>query len=90
MKTAFKRSVVRAGLNPSEVVPHTMRHTAITNLVATGADVRTVQEFSGHKSLAMVMRYTHAQDRRVDQAIEAMESAKTNVEQITTSDAKES
>lgn len=90
MKTAFKRCVVRAGLNPSEVVPHTMRHTAITNLVATGADVRTVQEFSGHKSLAMVMRYTHAQDRRVDQAIEAMESAKTNVEQITTSDAKES
>jgi site-specific recombinase XerD len=67
-----------------------MRHTAITNLVATGADVRTVQEVSGHKSLAMVMRYTHAQDQRVDQAIEDMESAKTNVEQITTSDAKES
>ena len=82
MKTTFRRCVVRAGLNPVEVIPHTMRHTAITNLAATGADIPTIQEFSGHLNLKMVMRYAHARDRRVDHAIDEMERAKTKVEQI--------
>ena len=80
MKTAFRRCVKRAGLDPDEITPHTLRHTAITNLAETGADIRTIQEFSGHESLEMVMRYTHARDQRVNQAIEAMENAKTNDE----------
>jgi site-specific recombinase XerD len=85
MKTAFRRCVLRAGLNPAEVIPHTMRHTAITNLAAVGADIPTIQAFSGHLSLKMVMRYAHARDRRVDQAVDKMESAKTKIEQITPS-----
>ena len=90
MKMAFRRCVIRAGLDPNEVVPHTMRHTAITNLAATGADVRTIQEFSGHRSLAMVMRYTHAQDRRVDNAIDQMEADKTKVERIAPAEPRKS
>jgi integrase len=82
MKKAFRRCVIRAGLDPSEVIPHTMRHTAITNLAETGADVKTIQEFSGHETLEMVFRYTHARDHRVDNAVEMMERAKTNVEQL--------
>ncbi len=82
MKKAFRRCVVRAGLDPSEVIPHTMRHTAITNLAETGANVKTIQKFSGHESLEMVFRYTHARDQRVDDAVEMMERAKTNVEQL--------
>ena len=82
MKKAFRRCVVRAGLDPKVVIPHTMRHTAVTNMAATGADVRTIQQFSGHKSFQMVMRYTHARDQRVNQAVESMESAKTKVERI--------
>ena len=82
MKTAFRRCVLQADLNPTEVIPHTMRHTAITNLAATGADIPTIQAFSGHFSLKMVMRYAHARDRRVDEAVDKMERAKTKVEQI--------
>jgi integrase len=67
-----------------------MRHTAITNLAATGADVRTIQEFSGHRSLPMVMRYTHARDRLVDKAVDAMEKAKTKIEQITPAQTRDS
>ena len=59
-----------------------MWHTAITYMAETGADVRTIQEFSGHASLEMVLRYTHARDRRVDNAAEKMETAKTNVERL--------
>ncbi len=82
MKTTFKRCLLRAGLSPKEIVPHTMRHTAITNLAETGADIPTIQEFSGHLSLKMVMRYTHARDRRVNHAVDEMERAKTKVERI--------
>ena len=82
MKTTFKRCLIRAGLSPKEIVLHTMRHIAITNLAETGADIPTIQEFSGHLSLKMVMRYTHARDRRVNHAVDEMERAKTKVERI--------
>ncbi|MFB3105828.1 MAG: tyrosine-type recombinase/integrase, partial [Pseudomonadales bacterium] len=81
MKKAFRRVVVRAGLNPVKIIPHTMRHTAITDLSETGADFQTIQAFSGHKSIEMVMRYVHARDERVNEALDAFE-ASTNIEQI--------
>ncbi len=73
MVKAFRRCVVRANLDPPVVTPHILRHTAITRLVAAGADVKTVQEFSGHESIEMVMRYTHRQDRAIDRALDRME-----------------
>jgi integrase len=69
----FARCVKRAGLNLSLVTPHAIRHTAITRLANTGAGVRTIQEFSGHQSIAMVMRYVHAQDEIVNRALDDME-----------------
>ncbi len=69
MDLAFARCVKAAGMDPSVVVPHVMRHTAITRLAASGADIKTIQEFSGHESLAMVLRYAHAQDHVVDGAL---------------------
>ena len=40
MKSAFRRVVVRTGLDPRKVTPHTMRHTAITEMAETGAEAR--------------------------------------------------
>ena len=73
MTRPFARCVERAGLDPSVVVPHTMRHTAITRLAEIGADVKTIQEFSGHESLEMVLRYAHAQGRAVDRALDRLD-----------------
>ena len=73
MKVAFSRCVKAAGMNPVVVVPHIMRHTAITRLAATGADIKTIQELSGHESLTMVLRYAHAQDRAIDSALDRFE-----------------
>lgn len=53
----FRRVISAAGLNPKEVVRHTLRHTAITHLVQAGVDLPTVQRISGHKTLQMVVRY---------------------------------
>jgi integrase len=55
----FRRVVAEAGLDPRQVVRHTLRHTAITHLVQAGVDLPTVKRISGHKTLAMVERYSH-------------------------------
>jgi integrase len=73
MARPFARAVVRAGLDPDKVTPHTLRHTAITRLVKAGVDLPTVQRISGHKTLAMVLRYTHVHGSHIDAAIEALD-----------------
>jgi integrase len=69
MDRPFRDAVVRAGLDPGLVTPHTMRHTAITKLVQAGVDLPTIQRISGHKTLAMVLRYTHVHGPHIDEAI---------------------
>jgi integrase len=72
MDRPFREAVKAAGLDPRLVTPHVMRHTAITRLVQAGVDLPTVQRISGHKTLAMVLRYTHVHGRHIDQAIRAL------------------
>jgi integrase len=69
MGRPFREAVKAAGLDPKLITPHVMRHTAITKLVQAGVDLPTVQRISGHKTMAMVLRYTHVHGRHIDQAI---------------------
>jgi len=69
----FSRAVAAAGLDPKTIVRHTLRHTAITHLVQAGIDLPTVQRISGHKPLAMVARYAHANGAHVQAAMSALE-----------------
>lgn len=46
---------------------HVFRHTAATHMVDGGADIRAVQEFLGHSSLATTQVYTHVSVERLAQ-----------------------
>lgn len=53
-----KRYVIESGL-PSEISPHSMRHSFATHLLDGGVDLRSVQELLGHVSLSTTQKYTH-------------------------------
>ena len=73
LEKPWKRIVEAAGLDPKEVVRHTLRHTAITHLVQAGVDLPTVKRISGHKTLTMVERYSHQNGEHIQAAMDKLE-----------------
>ena len=74
IRKPFVRAVIAAGLDPKQVVRHTLRHTAITHLVQAGVDLPTVKRISGHKTLAMVERYAHQSGSHIANALEKLDA----------------
>ncbi|MDP2940555.1 MAG: site-specific integrase, partial [Candidatus Omnitrophota bacterium] len=71
IKTSFHTAIKRAGIK--DFVFHNLRHTFASHLVMMGIDLRTVQELLGHKSYAMVLRYSHLSPSHKSKAVELLD-----------------
>ncbi|MBN1881014.1 MAG: site-specific integrase [Deltaproteobacteria bacterium] len=70
MKKGFAATVHRAGIPYARV--HDLRHTFITDMQQAKVDIRTIMEFSGHKTFEMFKRYSHPQPDHMKEAIESL------------------
>jgi integrase len=75
----FRRDVWDAAVKEVglvDLVPHGLRHNAASLAIASGADVKVVQQMLGHKSATMTLDlYGHLFENRLDEVAQRLDSA---------------
>jgi integrase len=67
----FDQARKAAGLE--HITRHSLRHTAATHMLAAGVDIRTLAAVLGHKTLQMVLRYTHPDEAALRKAVDTLD-----------------
>ena len=76
---ACKEAAARAGLT-KRIGAHTLRHSFATQLLESGADLRTIQYLLGHSSLKHTEVYTHLSQRHMRAAANPLDQITLNTD----------
>ncbi len=87
MHRVFSPAIKSAGI--TDFRWHDLRHTFASRLAMAGADIRTIQELMGHKTLAMTLRYAHLSPAHKLDAVQKLNRPKTEAPTDTTTDTSE-
>jgi site-specific recombinase XerD len=68
LRSRLIKAAQSAGLR-IRVTPHMLRHTAATQLIEAGVDIRYIQRLLGHASLTTTEIYTHVSDHALNRVI---------------------
>ena len=72
IQNVVKKHIVAAGIDPKDLSTHKLRHTAATLMYKYGhVDIRSLQQFLGHESIATTEIYTHLDDGQLQAAVNA-------------------
>lgn len=55
-----------------DITPHTLRHNLVSQLQRKGVPVNVIAQYTGHKTLTMLYRYSHANTEIVAESLDAM------------------
>ena len=75
----FKR--IAASIGRPDARPHDLRHTAATVAIASGADIKSVQDLLGHATASFTLdRYAHTSERMMKDTAQRMQDYYSTLE----------